>query len=165
MTVPCLSRLAVGLAAAGLALPALCAGPTGESLSTSFAPVAADDRGTAPPTGFVAVLEDEVHELPQRRIRWDTYWKLCWDAYPEASGYELQVITTGGTSGQLKRTDVPCLRIQVAADENPQTEGLRDGATLLALQAGQLALRVRAQLADGRRTEWSPRYGVGMPTR
>jgi hypothetical protein len=39
-----------------------------------------------PVTGLVATLEDEMHDLPNARIAWSTYWKLCWSAYPGATG-------------------------------------------------------------------------------
>lgn len=114
-------------------------------------------------SGFVATLADEVRDLPKRRIAWRTYWTLCWDAYPEASGYELQAVTSEGGSLRPKAVDGRCHRLEVAADENRKAEGLRTRDLQLALQSGQLAYRVRALLADGRTSTWSPLFPAGKP--
>lgn len=111
--------------------------------------------------GFSASLVDEVRDLPGHRIAWRTYWTLCWDAYPAARGYELQAMTSEGGSVRPKAVDGPCHRLEVAADENPKAEGLRARDLQLALQSGQLAYRVRAVLADGRTSPWSPVFGAG----
>jgi hypothetical protein len=113
--------------------------------------------------GFVATLADEVRDLPKHRIAWRTYWTLCWDAYPEARGYELQAVTSEGGSLRPKAVDGRCHRIEVAANENRKSEGLRTRDLQLALQSGQLAYRVRALLADGRTSNWSPLFGAGKP--
>jgi hypothetical protein len=113
--------------------------------------------------GFVATLADEVRELPKHRIAWRTYWTLCWAAYPEARGYELQAVTSEGGSLRPKAVDARCHRLEVAANENRKTEGLRARELQLALQSGQLAYRVRAVLADGRTSTWSPLFGAGKP--
>jgi hypothetical protein len=113
--------------------------------------------------GFVATLADEVRELPRHRIAWRTYWTLCWDAYPEARRYELQAVTSEGGSLRPKALDGRCHRLEVAANENRKAEGLRARDLQLALQSGQLAYRVRAVLADGRTSSWSPLFGAGRP--
>jgi hypothetical protein len=113
--------------------------------------------------GFVATLADEVRELPKQRIAWRTYWTLCWDAYPQARGYELQAVTSEGGSLRPKSVDGPCHRLEVAGNENRRSEGLRTRDLQLAVQSGQLAYRVRALLADGRTSAWSPLFGAGKP--
>ena len=53
--------------------------------------------------GIIAMLEDEVQDLPIKGIAWSTYWKLCWDSYPEANAYELQTVVGEGVSTKLLR--------------------------------------------------------------
>lgn len=113
--------------------------------------------------GFAATLADEVRELPRQGIAWRTYWTLCWKAYPEARGYELQAVTSEGGSLRPQAIDGPCHRLEVAANENRRAEGLRARDIQLALQSGQLAYRVRAVLADGRTSNWSPLFEAGKP--
>src|SRR5262245_13455115 len=48
--------------------------------------------------GLVATLEDETRDLSNGQIAWTTYWKLCWDAYPGAQGYEFETMTGEGAS-------------------------------------------------------------------
>lgn len=115
--------------------------------------------------GLVATLEDEVRDLPGERIAWATYWKLCWQSYPGAKGYELETLTGEGASPKLRRQSEPCLRIEAAAGENEKSRGLLNREVLLALQSGQLAYRVRAVLDGNRVSEWSPPLAVGEATR
>jgi hypothetical protein len=130
-------------------------------------PSSSDTRPDAfpPVTGLVATLEDEVRELPGDRMAWSTYWKLCWDVYPQATAYELQVVTGEGSSPKLRRQSERCFRLQAAAGENEKSQGLVNRAMLLVLQAGQLAYRVRAVFSNGRVSAWSLAMAVGEETR
>jgi hypothetical protein len=124
------------------------------------------DRPNAPLVqNLVSTLEDEVRELPKERIAWSTFWKLCWDKTPDATAYELQTLTSEGSSGRLQRQSENCFRIEAAAGENIKSEGLLNRQLQLALQSSQLAYRVRAVLKNGRAGEWSRAVSVGETTR
>jgi hypothetical protein len=114
---------------------------------------------------LVATLEDEVEELPEERIRWSTYWKLCWSPYPNAVAYELQTVTSEGISPKLKHQSDRCYRLQAAAGENAKASGFVNRDLTLGTHAVQLGYRVRAVLYDNRVTEWSPVMPVGETTR
>lgn len=132
------------------------------AMAAAASAAAAGAAGPLPPmAGFVATLADEVRDLPQQRIAWHTYWTLCWDAYPEARGYELQAVTSEGGSLRPNAVDGRCHRLEVAANENRKAEGLRARDLQIAMQSGQLAYRVRAVLADGSKSTWSPLFGAG----
>lgn len=109
---------------------------------------------------IVATLEDEVQDLPDARIAWSTYWKLCWH-YPGATVYELQTLTGEGASPKLRRQSDRCFGIEAAAGNNPKSQGLFNRKVLLLLQKSQLAYRVRAILDDNRVSEWSAAMAVG----
>lgn len=111
---------------------------------------------------LVAELEDEVRNVPGNRIRWSTYWKLCWEKYPEAIGYELQIATSEGVSKRLRRQSERCFRVEVAAGENDRSRGLVNRELQLTLATGQLGYRVRAVLEDNRTSEWSPLMEAGQ---
>ena len=115
-------------------------------------------------SGLAAALEDEVHPLPGGRLVWSTAWVLRWEPYPEALAYELQALTGEGALPKLCRQREPYLRIQVAANENDQCEGLRDRDIQLALHVGQLAYQVRAVLRTGSVSAWSLPMAVGKVT-
>ncbi len=134
-------------------------------LTSCGSPSRAPKAALPPPTGMVATLEDEVRDLPNGRIAWSTYWKLCWEKYPGAKAYELQTVTSEGTSPKLRRLSEPSFRIEVAAGENEKSEGFVNREIQLALQSGQLAYRVRAVLDDNRFSEWSPLMTVGAVAR
>lgn len=125
---------------------------------------------SSPPTAlppidkFSTTLEDEVRDAGTDRIRWSTYWKLCWDEYPGAIAYELQTITAEGSSPKLRRQPSECLRVEMVAGENKRSQGLLRREQMLGLQAGQLAYRVRAVLGDNRVTEWSQSMAIGKAT-
>lgn len=119
----------------------------------------------SPVRGLVATLEDEVSELPGGRIRWSTYWKLCWERYQGAKAYELQSLTSEGISPKLHRQSDRCFRIEAAAGENEKSQGFVNRELLLALQSGQLAYRVRAILDKNHVSEWSPSISVGKFTK
>ncbi len=114
-----------------------------------------------PPSGMKMTLEDEVRDLPDGRIAWSTYWKLCWEPYAGAVAYEMQTLTGEGTSRKLRRQHDTCLRIEAAAGENAKEKGLVNRDLLLALQSGQLAYRIRAVLDGDRVSEWSSVMMVG----
>lgn len=115
-------------------------------------------------SGLLTTLEDEVRDLPDGQIAWSTYWKLCWDEYPGAQGYELQTMTGEGRSPKLRRQSGRCFRLQSAAGENQKSAGLVNRDLQLKLQEGQLGYRVRAVLADNRVSEWSVSMPVGKAT-
>jgi len=117
-----------------------------------------------PVQNLAAELEDEVHDLSDGEIKWSTYWRLCWADYEGASEYELQALTSEGASNQLHRQSERCFRLEVAAGQNPKTEGLLKRDLQLAIRATQLSYRVRAVLADGRLSEWSKPLSVAKPT-
>ncbi|WP_143435002.1 hypothetical protein [Hymenobacter roseosalivarius] len=56
-----------------------------------------------PVSGLVTTLHDEVKPMPGGQISWSTHWQLCWNTYPGAQAYELQVMTDEGTSPRLRR--------------------------------------------------------------
>lgn len=114
-----------------------------------------------PIQGMVATLEDEVRDLPEQRIAWSTFWKLCWEEYPGASGYELELLTSEGVSPELRRQSARCFRVEVASGENKRNEGMVHRDIQLALQKGQLACRVRAVFDAARVSEWSSPVVVG----
>lgn len=117
-----------------------------------------------PVQGIVATLEDKVQELPNQRIAWSTYWKLCWDKYPEAIGYELQTVTGEGKSPKLRQQTSRCFLLQTAAGNNKKSQGLLNRDAILSFQAAQLSYRVRAVLKGDRKSQWSPAWSVGEPT-
>lgn len=110
---------------------------------------------------LTATLEDEVDELPDERIAWSTYWQLCWRKYPGAVAYELETVTSEGTSPKLRRQRGSCFRIEAAHGENSSDEGLANREVLLASARAQLAYRVRAVLDDGIVSGWSRPLSVG----
>lgn len=116
----------------------------------------------SPIKNLTAQLEDEVRDLDAKRIRWSTYWKLCWEPYPRAVGYELQTSTAEGASPKLKRQNDNCFRLEVAAGENEKSAGLFNREQLVSLQKGQLSYRVRAVLSNDERSEWSPIIHLGQ---
>jgi len=124
-------------------------------------PCAAQEGVRPPVEGLVAMLEDEVRDLPGERIAWATYWKLCWAAYPGATAYELQALTSEGASRKLRRQSERCFRIETVKGENDKSRGLISRDLLLAVQTGQLAYRVRAVLDDHRVSAWSRPMAVG----
>ena len=125
-----------------------------------------EDKVVNPPVeDIIATLEDEVQDLPGKRIAWSTYWKLCWQSYPAAKAYELQTLTGEGVSPKLRRQSDRCFRIQAAANENQKSLGLFNRKVMLLLQKGQLAYRVRAVLNEKLVSEWSPAMAVGEATR
>lgn len=111
--------------------------------------------------GLKATLEDRVRDLPGGRIAWNTYWHLCWDAYPGASGYELAVNTGEGASPKLRQLHDRCFHLEVAAGENERSLSLYNRKALLAMQAGQLAYRVRVVLPGNRAGQWSTPFVAG----
>ena len=113
-----------------------------------------------PVQNLVATLEDQVDDLPGGRIRWSTYWRLCWADYPGAGGYDLQALTSEGASDRLRHQTDRCFSLQVAAGENLKTQGQLNRDLQLAMRSSQLAYRVRAVLADGQSSEWSKPLSV-----
>ena len=135
-------------------------------LFTAACDMKAEKQATVSPLvqNLTATLEDEIHDLPNGEIKWSTYWRLCWDNYAGATEYELQPLTSEGASDKLRRQSERCFRLEVAAGQNPKTEGLRDRELQLAMRSSQLAYRVRAVLAGGKFSEWSKPLSVARPT-
>lgn len=118
-------------------------------------------KGLQPPAGLTTSLQDEITPMPEDRIKWSTFWQLCWDAYPGVKVYELRALTGEGDPGRLRRQTGRCFRIQAAAGYNKRSQGRALREMQLALQQGQLAYGVRAVLTDGRVTPWSAAVPVG----
>lgn len=135
--------------------------------SPSTTPPTQTTSAQPPPTvqGLAATLEDEVRDVNNGRIKWSTYWKLCWNEYPSAKAYELQVMTSEGVSPKLRRQTDRCFRIEAAAGINDKSQGLLNRDQLLGLQFGQLSYRVRAVLDDNRFSEWSTAMALGRTTK
>lgn len=114
-----------------------------------------------PPNNLTTRLEDEVRDLDGGKIRWSTYWKLCWEPAPRAAGYELETVTAEGASPKLKRQSGTCFRLEIAAGENHNSAGLLHREQLIAVQKGQLAYRVRTVLDNHQRSEWSSLRELG----
>jgi hypothetical protein len=156
-------RLTVaGLALLLAALATACAAPN--PAPPVAAPALAPSVVAPALADLTATLEDQTTELPGGRMAWSTYWKLCWASYPGAVAYELQALTGEGAASKLQRQSASCFRIEAAAGENEQAQGLLNRKLLLALQTGQLAYRVRAVLDDQRVSAWSPALAVGEAT-
>ena len=124
-------------------------------------------------TGLRATLEDQVTELPDDRIKWNTYWVLSWDPVPGVESYNIQVLTSEGRSPKLLSVTEPRYRLQAATGENAKAEGFVKRDIQLALHTGSLAVRVRAQLpGDSTRDKlpshlasgWSALFDVGKAT-
>lgn len=131
-------------------------------LSACSAPSSGGGAPDLPPViGLAASLEDERRPLDGGRLRWSTYWRLTWTPYAEAKEYEVQTVTSEGRSPKLRTLAIPEYRLQVAAGENPAAMGLQGRNVQLEMQGAQLAFRVRAILADGRRSAWSEAAAAG----
>ena len=61
-----------------------------------------------PVNGLESTLEDVAQDLSGGRIRWSTYWRLCWTEYPGARAYELQAQTIEGIAPNLRRQTDRC---------------------------------------------------------
>ena len=119
----------------------------------------------APPVqNLSATLDDEIHELSGEKIKWSTSWRLCWADYKGVSEYQLQALTSEGASDKLRRQSERCFRVEVAAGENPKTQGLLNRDLQVAMRSSELAYRVRAVLGDGQFSEWSKPLSVGETT-
>ena len=133
--------------------------------ATACGTQAKKQAAVSPPVqNLTATLEDEVQDLAGGEIKWATHWRLCWDNYEGASEYELQPLTSEGASDKLRRQSERCFRLEVAAGQNPKTQGLLKRDLQLAIRSSELAYRVRAVLADGQPSEWSKALSVGKPT-
>jgi len=124
--------------------------------------LAGGPEGVKPPvSGLESTLEDVTQDLSGGRIRWSTYWRLCWTEYPGAQAYELQAQTIEGVASNLRRQTDRCFRLEVAGGENHKSQGLLNRELLLKLQSAQLAYRVRAVLDTNRFSEWSRGAAAG----
>jgi len=112
--------------------------------------------------GLVATLEDEQRDLPDGQIAWTTHWKLCWEPYAGAQEYELEPTTGEGVSRRRAHQIGTCLRVEVAKGQNAKAQGLFNRDLMLASLSGMLAYRVRAVMAEGRVSQWSPAMIVGQ---
>jgi hypothetical protein len=113
-------------------------------------------------SGLVAMLEDEVRDLPDGQIAWTTHWKLCWESYAGALEYDLEPMTGEGARRRLLHQAGTCYRIEVAKGQNAKVQGLFNRELMLASLSGQLAYRVRAALGNGRVSQWSASMVVGQ---
>lgn len=118
---------------------------------------------TFPPSRSVQGFSAALDERQSGGGAWSIYWTLCWDAFPRALDYEVQVMTSEGVSPILRRQPERCLSIEVAAGDDIRAEGLASPSVQLAVQGSQLAYRVRARLFDEQRTPWSQAFAAGQP--
>ena len=117
-----------------------------------------------PPSGLRASLEDVVRPGEAGQIAWQTFWKLCWSPVAGAEAYELRRLTSEGSPRKPQRVDGPCWQVEVAAGENPREAGLYRRDLMLAMQAAQSSLRVRAVFPGGKVSAWSAEQLVGEAT-
>ncbi|MFN0026056.1 MAG: hypothetical protein ACKV2O_02555 [Acidimicrobiales bacterium] len=114
--------------------------------------------------GFKASIGDEVVPVSGGKIRWETRWQLCWDVYPAATAYELQVVTSEGSSTKSTRQSDPCVSLQIAAGENDAAQGMLNRDLIVATTAGHVGYRVRAILGEDTVSSWSAPYFAGDVT-
>jgi hypothetical protein len=115
----------------------------------------------APKTPVIkATLKDEVRDLPGGQIEWWTWWEACWDKDPKAIAYEIQTMTSEGTSRKLRRQQENCIRMDVARGRNPKSAGLLDRELMLGNTRSMLGYRVRTVREDGP-GDWSERVTAG----
>jgi hypothetical protein len=110
---------------------------------------------------LIATLHDERRARPGGILEWHTIWRVCWSPQPGATGYQLQPLSGEGDASPPRRAGGRCHSIEVAGGRNPARQGLRHRDVQLALQAGQLAYRVRARGVKGRPGAWSRPIAVG----
>jgi hypothetical protein len=110
---------------------------------------------------LTAMLHDERRARPGGILEWRTVWRLCWSPQAGARGYELQALLGEGGAGRPRPAHGRCHSLEVASGRNPARHGLRYRDVQLALQAGQLAYRVRARLSTGRPGPWSRSLAAG----
>ena len=115
---------------------------------------------TAAAPNLSATLEDQ-SVTAQGRPRWSTYWKLCWDYAPGAVGYELQTITSEGTSPELRQQENACFRLQVASGTSRGARRTVEREQQLGWQSANLAYRVRARFPETPGA-WSPVVPAGL---
>ena len=120
------------------------------------------DSGAIRPTGLRANLVDEDHPYVKRgkaRLRWRTFWLLHWEPVPGARAYELQYLTSEGTSSKTTKIAFPPLGLEVANGDNLKSAGLMQRDVQLATIQSLLSVRVSAHLGNGTRTAptaWLP---------
>ncbi|EHR69458.1 hypothetical protein BurJ1DRAFT_0576 [Burkholderiales bacterium JOSHI_001] len=155
------TRAAFALAAGAMAcVLALAAGPHGHH--HHGAEPADNTAGlSAAPTVLAGSLEDRVRPAGAGRIAWSTQWTLCWQAVPAALRYEVRLMTSEGAPRSAQPWSDTCWGVEAAAGENAADQGMPHRALMLAMQAGQAALQVRAVFKDGRRSAWTPEQPVG----
>ncbi len=113
------------------------------------------------PGGLVTALEDEIRPAGPGLVAWSTYWRLCWKPVAGARFYELRLTTSEGAPRTPKRLGDACFRLEVAAGENAESEGMPRRQLMLDMQAAQASVQVRAVLTDERRTAWTEEQAVG----
>jgi hypothetical protein len=112
--------------------------------------------------GVTATLSDSVRAADDGRVAWSTLWTLCWVPVDHAVAYELETVTSEGTSPRIQRTTASCKVLQVAAGISRPSEKDSLRHAQLGLMLGQLAYRVRAVSADSARSEWSGPFTAGL---
>jgi hypothetical protein len=111
-------------------------------------------------TDLRATLDDRDAEPSSGRGGWSTTWRLCWDAPPRATYYELQALTSEG-AGPVRRSVGRCFSLEVAAGDGRASGAFLRRAQQLAATRSQLAYRVRAVSSDGDRGPWSREIDAG----
>jgi hypothetical protein len=129
-------------------LLAACVGLAGCGADDAPAPL-------APVSGLEGTLIERSRPVAGGLVKWNTDWRLCWNAYPDAVYYELRTFTSEGVSPELRRHDDRCRTISVAGKTSKPSERANDRLLLLGFQKGAVAYAVRAVLPDGRRSPWS----------
>jgi len=155
-----LGMLAIAIAIA-VGAPAWAAGTALQAHGHGHADEPEAGLPTAP-GGLVRRLEDVSRRSGPGRIAWSTFWTLCWQPVPGAVRYEIRLMTSEGASRTPSRIDRRCHRVEVAAGENETNAGFFRRDLMLAMQAAQSAVQLRAVLADGRTTAWTAEQPVGI---
>jgi hypothetical protein len=106
-------------------------------------------------------LDDERREAAPGRIAWSTHWTLCWQPQPGVRYHEIRLLTSEGGSRVPRRWHASCYRVEAAAGENEAAEGMPRRDLMLAMQAAQSAVQVRAVFTDGRHSAWTAEQPVG----
>ncbi|ADB75673.1 hypothetical protein [Geodermatophilus obscurus] len=149
------------------ALLALAAGLTGCSsggeaetaLGAAAAPSSATVAGPAPVLASATTTDD----VDTAAGTWSTTWEACFEPLPgeeDLERWEVQTLTSEGTSPQIEQLDDGCIELQVA--QGIGTTPGDDPARLAALSdAARLTYQVRGVRADGSVTPWSASVAAG----
>ncbi|MFD2092442.1 hypothetical protein [Blastococcus deserti] len=92
---------------------------------------------------------------------WSTTWKACFAPVDGAAvvGWQVQTLTSEGTSPRIEQLPGPCVELQVAHGTGTPADG---PARIAALSdAASLVYRVRAERTDGSVTPWTGPVAAG----